>query len=99
MLDWLIDTFGWMYWTVPSALFFIAIFAGIAMIGVLDVVKPQLERKGFWPIPTSRGDRFFIGVITTIGFFLIWVGFTGQSLLLLAAVISVIWFFVQFRWG
>ena len=98
-MDWLANTFGWMYWTGPSAVFFLSIFGGIALIGVFESIKPNPERKGFWPIPTRRGDRLFIGIISMIAFFLLWLGFVGEILLPLAALISAIWFVVQFRWG
>ncbi|WP_407944173.1 DUF2160 domain-containing protein [Marispirochaeta aestuarii] len=99
MINWLIDTFGWMYWTWQSTLFFIAIFGAITLLGVLNIYFPNIDRKGFLPIETGRGDRLFIGILSTIAIFLIWLGLFGESLLLLAVIIAAIWFFIEFKWG
>jgi predicted small integral membrane protein len=100
MINWLVNTFGWMYWTLPSGLFFIAIFGSIALLGVIDRnVSPNIDRKGFFPIETGRGDRLFIGILSTIAIFLIWLLLFGQNYLLIAALIAALWFFVEFKWG
>lgn len=99
MINWLIETFGWMYWTWQSALFFIAIFGAITLLGVLNIYFPNMDRKGFFPIETGRGDRLFIGILSIIAIFLIWLGLFEESLLLLAVIIAAIWFFIEFKWG
>lgn len=99
MIDWLIWTFGWMYWTWQSGLFFIAVFSSIAFLGVLNKYSPNVDRKGFLPIETGRGDRLFIGILSTIAIFLLWLGIFGESLLWLTVLIAAIWFFIEFKWG
>lgn len=99
MMNWIVDTFGWMFWTWPSALFFIAIFGSIAFLGILNNFKPNVDRKGFLPIVTGRGDRLFIGILSILGIFLIWLGLFGENLLGLTAIIAAIWFFIEFKWG
>ncbi|MCD6396332.1 MAG: hypothetical protein J7L71_02215 [Spirochaetaceae bacterium] len=99
MVTWLIDTFGWMYWTWPSAIFIIAIFTSVTYLSVLGVHSPNVDRKGFFPIETGRGDRLFIGILSSIAIFLIWLGLFGQNILIIPALITVIWFFIEFKWG
>jgi predicted small integral membrane protein len=99
MLYWLSEHFYWMYWTWPSGIFFIALFAAIAAMGVWDVYQPTINRKGFLPIATSRGDRFFIGIISMIAIFLIWLVIFGQNYLWGALTLSVVWWAIEAKWG
>ncbi|MGD9016365.1 MAG: DUF2160 family membrane protein, partial [Desulfobacterales bacterium] len=57
--------FEWMYWTVPTAIFFITIFVMIAGMFIWELVSPTVERRGFLRVPTTRGTRFFIGLLGT----------------------------------
>lgn len=99
MINWLVDTFGWMYWTWPSALFIFGIFGSITFLSILSKYKPNVDRKGFFPMETGRGDRLFIGILSTIGIFLIWLGIFGDNMLIITTIIAGIWFFVEFKWG
>ncbi|ADZ89671.1 DUF2160 domain-containing protein [Marinomonas mediterranea] len=88
----------WMSWTLPTALF----FGGIALILVAmttwQIVSPCVERKGFLPIVTSRGDRLFIGLLTSAFIHLTFVALTEVALLV-ATALSVIWMIILMRWG
>ncbi|MFN2411368.1 MAG: DUF2160 domain-containing protein [Halomonas sp.] len=53
---------SWMVWTVPTAIFFSAIAAMLAGMTVWEIISPTIERKGFLPITTTRGDRLFVGL-------------------------------------
>ena len=53
----------WMAWTLPTAVFFACIGLMLVGLSVLQVVWPTYERKGFLPIPTTRGDRVFISLL------------------------------------
>jgi len=55
--------FDWMAWTLPVAVFFTCI--GLMLVGmtVWEIKSPTVMRKGFLPIPTTRGDRLFIGLL------------------------------------
>ena len=55
--------FDWMAWTLPVAVFFVCI--GLMLVGmtVWEIKSPTVMRKGFLPIPTTRGDRLFIGLL------------------------------------
>ena len=68
----------WMAWTWPTALFFLGIAA--ALIGMLawELASPTVQRRGFLPISTTRGDRFFIGLLGSAFIPLAWMGVTDQ---------------------
>jgi predicted small integral membrane protein len=88
----------WMAWTTPTAVLFSLIVAAIIALAVWEVVSPNRERRGFLPMPTTRGDRFFIGLIATAFIHMAWIGLTSVStwwaLAISAAVMAVVG-----RWG
>ncbi len=55
--------FDWMVWTLPTAVFFIAIGVMLAGMTAWELLSPTQVRKGFLPIATTRGDRLFIGLL------------------------------------
>ena len=55
--------FEWMAWTVPVAVFFCCIALMLAGMTVWELRSPTVERKGWLPIVTTRGDRLFIGLL------------------------------------
>jgi predicted small integral membrane protein len=87
-----------MYWTLPTAIFFIAIFLMIMGMLVWELISPTIERRGFLPISTTRGTRFFLGLLGSGYIHLAWIAFTDLTLWI-AFAISVIWFFIMMRWG
>lgn len=89
---------AWMYWTLPTAIFFIAIFLMIMGMLVWELISPTIERRGFLPISTTRGTRFFLGLLGSGYIHLAWIAFTDLTLWI-AFGISVIWMFVMMRWG
>lgn len=72
-------TFAWMAWTTPIAIFFIGIFLMLAGMTVWELRSPTVERKGFLPMRTTRGDRLFIGLLTAAYINLAWVALTEMS--------------------
>ena len=56
--------FDWMAWTLPVAVFFSCIVLMLAGMTVWELKSPTIERKGFLPITTTRGDRLFIGLLS-----------------------------------
>ncbi|WP_280153617.1 DUF2160 domain-containing protein [Piscinibacter sp. XHJ-5] len=56
--------FEWMAWTLPVAVFFTCIVLMLVGMTVWEFKSPTVMRKGFLPIPTTRGDRLFIGLLT-----------------------------------
>ena len=90
--------FEWMAWTVPTATFFAAIALILLAMTIWQIVAPSAERRGFLPIPTTPGDRLFIGLLVSAYVHLAWIGLTTASLWI-AFTISLIWMAVVMRWG
>ncbi|MHA7681049.1 DUF2160 domain-containing protein [Cupriavidus sp. PET2-C1] len=66
--------FNWMVWTTPVAVFFISIAVMLVGMTMWETRAPTMERKGFLPIATTRGDRLFIGLMCAAWINLAWVG-------------------------
>ncbi|WP_111414668.1 DUF2160 domain-containing protein [Billgrantia lactosivorans] len=88
----------WMVWTLPTAIFFSVIAVILLGMTAWELVSPTVERRGFLPIATTRGDRLFIGLLSAAYIHLATVGFTDLSIWL-ALGISVLWLLVLMRWG
>jgi predicted small integral membrane protein len=56
--------FEWMAWTPPVAVFFCCIALMLLGMTLWELHRPTTERKGWLPIPTTRGDRLFIGLLS-----------------------------------
>ena len=88
----------WMAWTTPTAVLFSLIIASIAALTIWELASPTVLRRGFLPMPTTRGDRFFVGLLATAFVHMAWLGLTTQSpwwaLAISAAAMAVIG-----RWG
>ncbi|WP_424627466.1 DUF2160 domain-containing protein [Bradyrhizobium sp. SYSU BS000235] len=105
------ENIAWMAWTLPTAIFFGLLAATLATMTWLAVRYPEAERVGILKIPTTRGDRLFISLITAAVIHLLWIGFVGAgsiatlpigegveiSSLWLASVISLVTAVVIFR--
>lgn len=89
---------SWMVWTMPTAIFFSSIAAMLAGMTVWEILSPSIERKGFLPIATTRGDRLFIGLLSAAFIHLGVIGFTSLSIWIALAV-SAVWLLVLMRWG
>jgi predicted small integral membrane protein len=89
---------SWMAWTMPSAWFFIGIASLLLLMTVLEIRKPCVERKGWLPISTTRGDRLFIGLLSSAFVHLLFLGLTDLTLWV-AFGISVLIMAALLRWG
>lgn len=89
---------NWMVWTLPTAIFFSVIVLMLTGMTVWQIVAPSPERRGFLPIPTTPGDRLFIGLLGSGYIHLAWIGLTDLSLWI-ALAISLVWMAVLMRWG
>lgn len=89
---------GWMSWTLPSALFFLGIFFILCGMTVWEVVSPSIERRGFLPLATTRGDRLFIGLLSSAFIHLAFVA-TTEVHIAVATVLSAFWMMFLMRWG
>lgn len=88
----------WMAWTTPTATFFIAIGLGLVTMTAWEMISPTTMRKGFLPIHTTRGDRFFISLLTAAFIHLIWIGMVGAEVYI-ASAIALVWGVLVLRWG
>ncbi len=88
----------WMAWTLETALFFGAIAALIAAYTVWGIVSPSVPRHGFLPMPTTRGDRLFLGLMGSAWINLAWLGLTEASQWV-AVGLSLLFMLVIGRWG
>lgn len=70
--------FDWMVWTTPVAVFFVCIAVMLVGMTVWEVKSPTVERKGFLPIATTRGDRLFIGLLGAAYVNLAFIGLAGR---------------------
>jgi predicted small integral membrane protein len=88
----------WMAWTLPTAVLFAVIIGAILAMLVWELVSPTVARRGLLRMPTTRGDRFFLGLLSAAFIHMAWLGLTMQSpwwaLGISAAVMAVIG-----RWG
>ncbi len=70
----------WMAWTVPTAAFFASIAALLVGMTIWEIASPTKRRHGWLPIATTRGDRVFVGLLTSAFLHLAWLGLTDWSL-------------------
>jgi predicted small integral membrane protein len=90
--------FTWMAWTLPTALFFIAIFTLIASMAVWEYVSPGGNpRFGVLRFETTRGDRLFVSLLGSAFIHLAWLGLIGPNLWW-ALALSVVYAIGVFRY-
>jgi len=89
---------AWMNWTPTVVVFFAVIAMILAAMTVYEIVSPCIERKGFLPIETTRGDRLFIGLLSAAYIHLAFLAVSSITLWVALAV-SVAWLLVLLRWG
>lgn len=92
------NAFAWMAWTTPVAIFFTAIVTMLIGMTLWELRSPTVERKGFLPIGTTRGDRLFIGLVTAAYINLAWAGLTDLTQWI-AAVVGFVVLLIVMRWG
>ena len=88
----------WMAWTIPTATFFITIAIILISMTVWEVISPTIERRGFLPLSTTRGDRLFLGLLGSAYINLAWVGLSDLTIWF-GFVIALVWMVVVMRWG
>ncbi|RJP67474.1 MAG: hypothetical protein C4535_11030 [Comamonadaceae bacterium] len=101
--------FQWMVWTTPVAVFFTCIALMLAGMTLWEIKSPTIERKGFLPMVTTRGDRLFIGLLGAAYINLAFVGMAGwiaqwlsleqEPSIWIAFVISMAWLLLVLRKG
>ncbi|MBR1090680.1 DUF2160 domain-containing protein [Bradyrhizobium manausense] len=73
------ESIAWMAWTLPTAIFFVALACTLAVMTWLAAAYPEAERVGVLSIPTTRGDRLFISLILAAVIHLAWIGLVGTN--------------------
>ncbi len=71
---------AWMAWTWPTAVFFAGVALALAAMTLLELRRPTVERRGFLPIATTRGDRFFISLLGSAFIHILWLAATDISI-------------------
>lgn len=93
----MIDT-AWMAWTLPTGFFFAAIALGLVAMTVWELVQPTERRRGWLPFATTRGDRFFLGLLAGAFFHLAWLGLLAAPVWI-ATLLWTLGLAALLRWG
>ena len=73
------ESIAWMAWTLPTAIFFALLALTLVVMTWLAAAYPEAERVGVLRIPTTRGDRLFVSLISAAVIHLLWIGFAGTD--------------------
>ena len=66
----------WMAWTWPTAAFFASVAAALCIMTLVELRWPTVERRGWLPISTTCGDRFFISLLGSAFIHVLWLAAT-----------------------
>jgi len=89
---------NWMAWTPQTAVFFACIGIALGAMTAWELVSPTRARQGFLPIATTRGDRFFISLLSAAFIHMAWLA-AADSMLYVATAISLAWAAAVMRRG
>ncbi|MDO8285046.1 MAG: DUF2160 domain-containing protein [Rhodoferax sp.] len=98
-----------MAWTLPVAVFFTCIVLMLFVMTVWELKSPTIERRGFLPIATTRGDRLFIGLLVAayinLAFVAVsermieWFGLSQEPSIWISFGVSMAWLVLVMRKG
>lgn len=91
--------FEWMAWTQVTAIFFVTIALILIAMTLAELRFPTVERRGFLPMPTTRGDRLFLSLLLAAFIHLGFVAFTDVQTLWTPLGVSVLAALVMMRFG
>jgi Predicted small integral membrane protein len=81
----------WLRWTIPTITFLLTIVSLLTFFTIWDMKDPGWERQGtILPIETTRGDRFFMGLLLTGIMFCLWMYFLGTTAAWMIIVLGVL---------
>jgi predicted small integral membrane protein len=89
----------WMAWTQVTAIFFLTIALILIAMTLAELRVPTVERQGFLPMPTTRGDRLFLSLLLAAFINLGFVAFTDVHTLWIPLSVSVLAALVMMRFG
>ena len=81
---------SWMAWTTPTMIFFVGIAVSLLLLTLAELKWPTVLAKGFLPLATTRGDRFFISLLSAAFIHLFWLALIPGGVLL-GSTIALIW--------
>ena len=81
---------SWMAWTTPTMIFFIGIGVSLLLLTLAELKWPTVLAKGFLPLATTRGDRFFISLLGAAFIHLLWLALIPGDVLL-GSAIALVW--------
>lgn len=87
-----------MAWTPQTAIFFAGIAVALIGMTIWELKSPTETAKGFLPMATTRGDRFFISLLSAAFIHLLWLGTIADGLVI-ASLLSAVWAAMLMRWG
>jgi predicted small integral membrane protein len=89
---------SWMARTLPTALFFLAIFMLLVGMSIWEYFVPGgSPRVGILRFETTRGDRLFVSLLGAAYIHLAWLGLVGPNLWW-ALALSVVYAIGVFRY-
>lgn len=89
---------NWMAWTAPTAVFFAGIAVALIAMTLWELLRPTELARGFLPMATTRGDRFFISLLSAAFIHMLWLA-VGPGPVVIASAVSLIWAAALMRWG
>jgi predicted small integral membrane protein len=89
---------SWMAWTLPTAIFFAAVAVALAVMTVWELVSPTVPRRGLLPLVTTRGDRFFIALLSAAFVHVAWLAATDAPVVI-ASIAALLLGLAVMRWG
>lgn len=89
---------NWMAWTLPTALFFIGIGCALVAMTIWQLRAPSPARRGWLPMATTPGDRFFISLLASAFVHIAWLA-VSDGPVWIASVLSGMLLLVLMRWG
>ena len=90
---------AWMVWTGPTGLFFAGVVLLLAAMTIWELKSPNVPRRGFLPMVTSRGDRLFIGLLSAAFINLAWIGLMHDTSQWVAVALAAAVALAVGRWG
>ena len=89
----------WMQWTPPTFGLFMTIMSLLVVMTIWDIRRPSTPYKGFLPLAFTRGDRFFLSIVTLVGTVILWIAFLPEIDWRYALGVAAVLIIILVRWG
>ncbi len=67
---------AWMAWTWPTAAFFACVAVALIVMTLAELRWPTSARRGWLGKATTRGERFFMSLLSAAGIHILWLATT-----------------------